>query len=160
LLDRLIGGWSINTVFTRQSGRPFTVVSGTNSFTNATGSRANYSGNKFHVQFEDDPVTGVPFIFSAEERAKFSLPAAGEYGNTGRNAFRFPWSFNLDASLIKHVRIRESINFEFRAEAFNLTNTPYFSFPTVTVTTPATVGRSLGTGTFARIVQLGAKINF
>ena len=62
--------------------------------------------------------------------------------------------------LIKHVRIRESINFEFRAEAFNLTNTPYFSFPTVTVTTPATVGRSLSTGTFARIVQLGAKINF
>jgi len=80
--------------------------------------------------------------------------------HTGRNAFRFPWSFNLDASLIKHVRIRESVNFEFRAEAFNLTNTPYFSFPTVTVTTPATVGRSLGTGTFARIVQLGAKINF
>jgi len=160
LLDRLIGGWAINAVFTRQSGRPFTVMSGTNSFTNATGSRANYSGNKFHVQFEDDPVTGVPFIFSAEERAKFSLPAAGEYGNTGRNAFRFPWSFNLDASLIKHVRIRESVNFEFRAEAFNLTNTPYFSFPTVTVTTPATVGRSLGTGTFARIVQLGAKINF
>ena len=119
------------------------MLSGTNSFNSAVSSRANYSGDEFQVQFEDDPVTGVPFLFSAEERAKFSLPAAGEYGNTGRNAFRFPWSFNLDAALIKHVRIRERISFEFRAEAFNLTNTPYFSFPTVTVTTPATVGRSL-----------------
>lgn len=160
IVDRLIGGWEINAIVTRQSGRPFTVVSGTNSFTNAASSRANYSGNRFDVQFKDDPVTGVPFIFSAEERAKFSLPAAGEYGNIGRNAFRFPWSFNLDASLIKRVRIREQINFEFRAEAFNLTNTPYFGFPAVTVTSPATLGRSLSTGTFARIIQLGAKVNF
>ncbi len=160
VIDRLIGGWEVNAIVTRQSGRPFTVVSGTNSFTNASSSRANYSGNKFNVQFKDDPVTGVPFIFSAEERAKFSLPAAGEYGNIGRNSFRFPWTFNLDASVIKRVRIREQLNFEFRAEAFNLTNTPYFGFPAVTVTTPATLGRSLGTGTFARIVQLGAKVNF
>ncbi len=28
------------------------------------------------------------------------------------------------------------------------------------VLTPATLGRSLSTGTFARIVQLGGKINF
>jgi len=160
VMDRLIGGWEVNAIVTRQSGRPFTVVSGATTFTSATSSRANYSGNKFHVQFKDDPVSGVPFIFSPEERAKFSLPLAGEYGNIGRNSFRFPWSFNLDASLIKQVRIRERVNFEFRAEAFNLTNTPYFSFPSVTVTSPATVGRSLGTATFARIVQLGAKVNF
>jgi hypothetical protein len=89
-VDRLIGGWEINAIVQRQSGRPFTVVSGTNSFTNAASSRANYSGNRFKVQFQDDPATGVPFIFPAEERAKFSLPAAGDYGNIGRNAFRFP----------------------------------------------------------------------
>lgn len=160
IVDRLIGGWEVNAIVTRQSGRPFTVASGTNSFTNAASSRANYSGDKFHVQFEDDPVAGVPFVFSAEERAKFSAPAAGEYGNTGRNAFRLPWSFNLDASVIKRIRIREQINFEFRAEAFNLTNTPYFAFPSVTVVSTTPLGRSLSSSTFARIVQFGAKLSF
>jgi hypothetical protein len=162
-VDRLIGGWSLQGIVTRQSGRPFTVLAGANSFTNATGSRANYSGNQFTAQFKDDPATGVPFFFSAEERAKFSLPAAGEYGNTARNAFRLPWFFNLDASVIKVTPFNigeKRFDFEFRAEAFNLTNTPYFSLPTLVVTTPATIGRSLGTSTTARVMQFGAKLNF
>lgn len=164
-LDRLIGGWSIQAILIRQSGRPFTVVSGTNSFSNASSSRTVYTGNDFTPQFKDDPVTGVPFIFSAEERAKFSLPAAGDYGNIARNAFRLPWFFNLDASVIKRVRIgrsrdSEPFDFEFRAEAFNATNTPYFAFPSITVLTPATLGRSLSTSTFARVFQLGVKVNF
>jgi hypothetical protein len=162
-VNRVIGGWSLQGIVTRQSGRPFTVVAGTNSFTNALGSRANYSGNKFTAQFQNDPVTGAPFFFSAEERAKFSIPAAGEYGNTARNAFRMPWFFNLDASVIKQTPFNigeKRFDFEFRAEAFNMTNTPYFSLPTVVVTTPATLGRSLGTSTTARIIQLAGKLNF
>lgn len=160
-IDRLISGWSVQAIVIRESGRPFTVVSGTNSFTNVSSSRAVYTGNNFHTQFnETDPQTGVPYLFTPEERAKFSLPAAGDYGNIGRNAFRLPPLFNLDASLIKQTRIRESWNFEFRAEAFNLTNTPYLSLPSVSVLNPATLGRSLGTSSSSRVVQLGVKINF
>ncbi len=162
-VDRLIGGWSVNGILLRQSGRPFTVVSGTNSFSNASQSRAVYTGNDFHPSFKDDPTLGVPFIFSAEERAKFSLPAAGEYGNIARNAFRLPWFFSLDGSVIKRVPFsigEKAMDFEFRAEAFNLTNTKYISLPSVTVTSPATLGRSLGTSTSARVIQLAAKINF
>ena len=162
-VDRLIGGWAVNFILLRQSGRPFTVVSGTNTFSNASSSRAVYSGSDFKPTFKDDPTLGVPFIFSAEERAKFSLPAAGEYGNIARNAFRLPWFFNLDASVTKRVpfNIGEKLmDFEFRAEAFNLTNTPYFSLPAVTVTSSATLGRSIGTGTNARVIQLAAKLNF
>ncbi|MEO6726553.1 MAG: TonB-dependent receptor [Blastocatellia bacterium] len=162
-VDRLIGGWSVNGILLRQSGRPFTVVSGTNSFSNASQSRAVYTGNDFHPSFKDDPTLGVPFIFSAEERAKFSLPAAGEYGNIARNAFRLPWFFSLDGSVIKRVPFsiwEKAMDFEFRAEAFNLTNTKYYSLPSVTVTSPATLGRSLGTSTSSRVIQLAAKINF
>lgn len=160
LVDRLIGGWSITAIVLRQSGRPFTVVSGTNSFSNASSSRAVYTGNKFHVQFKDDPATGVPFIFTPEERAKFTLPGAGEYGNIARNAFRLPAFFNLDASVVKQIAIKEGWRLELRGEAFNATNTPYFGFPAATVLTPATLGRTLTTGSSARIIQVAAKLNF
>ncbi|HEX4945753.1 MAG TPA: carboxypeptidase-like regulatory domain-containing protein [Blastocatellia bacterium] len=162
-VDRLIGGWTITGIVLRQSGRPFTVVSGTNSFSNASSSRAVYTGNNFKPQFRDDPTTGVPFIFTPEERAKFSLPAAGDYGNIARNAFRMPWFFSLDGSVIKQIRLGtgdSSWNLELRGEAFNLTNTKYYSLPSVVVNTPASLGRSLGTSTSARIIQVAAKLNF
>ncbi|MFN0121643.1 MAG: TonB-dependent receptor domain-containing protein, partial [Blastocatellia bacterium] len=114
--DRIIGGWAFTGILLRQSGRPFTVVSGTNSFSNASSSRAVYTGSNFKPQFSNDPVTGVPFLFSPEERAKFSLPAAGDYGNIARNAFRLPWFFSLDGSVIKRIGITERVNLELRGE--------------------------------------------
>jgi hypothetical protein len=162
VVDRIFGGWTVSSNVILQSGRPFTVVSGTNSFNSAVSSRANFSGTNFKPKFQDEG--GVPFLFTAAERAQFSLPAPGDIGNTNRNAFRMPRNFNIDAALIKRVQIRETINFEFRTEVSNLTNTPYFAVPSVSVLTPATLGRSLSTSnpasSNARIIQLGAKFNF
>lgn len=164
-VERIFGGWTISSNVIVQSGRPFTVVSGTNSFNSAVSSRANYSLKDYStkIRFEN----GAPFVFTPEQIAAFSLPAPGEIGNTNRNAFRMPRFFNMDASLIKRVRIRETINFEFRAEATNVTNAVNFALPSVSVLTPATLGRTLATSNpvassaaTSRVIQLGAKINF
>jgi hypothetical protein len=40
----------------------------------------------------------------------------------GRNSFRTPMQASLDLSLAKRFRVRENMQLEFRAEAFNLTN--------------------------------------
>ncbi len=164
VVDRIFNGWTVSSNIILQSGRPFTVLSGTNSFNSAVSSRANFSGTNFNPQFQNDPTSGVPFLFTAAERAQFTLPGPGELGNIGRNSFRMPRNFNVDAALIKRVRIRETLNFEFRTEISNLTNTPYFAVPAISVLTPATLGRSLSTSnpasSNARIIQLGAKINF
>ncbi|MCA1604607.1 MAG: hypothetical protein LC775_03810, partial [Acidobacteria bacterium] len=93
VISRLIGGWTATAAVVRQSGVPFTVVSGTNTFSNRNSSRANYSGTNFQPSYQDDPATGVPFLFTAAERAQFSLPGPGELGNTSRNQFRFPAQF-------------------------------------------------------------------
>lgn len=161
VLSRLVGGWTVTTGVVWQSGRPFTPVSGTNSFTNKNSSRAVYTGTNFNPQYHEEG--GQPFLFTAAERAQFTIPGPGEYGNIGRNSFRLPRFFTMDASLIKRIQIRERTNLELRAQVFNLTNTPYHGLAGVTVgdvVPPATFSRNLGTETFARIVEVAVKLNF
>jgi hypothetical protein len=162
-IARLIGGWTVTAGFVYETGLPFNVVSGTNSFSNRNSSRANYSGTNFRPQYQDDPASGVPFLFTPEERAQFTIPAPGDYGNLPRNAFRLPRFFNMDASLIKRIAIKEGMRIEFRAEAFNLTNTVHLGFPSsgVTVTSgTSTFSRDQTSDSFARVVQVGFKFSF
>src|SRR3984893_9221304 len=56
-------------------------------------------------------------------------PAAGTFGNLGRNVFRGTGFTNLDLSLSKTWKFKERLNAQFRAEAFNLTNHPNFANP-------------------------------
>lgn len=162
VISRLIGGWTVTANLIYQSGVPFTVVSGTNSFSNRNSSRANYSGTNFNPSYRTDPATGVPFLFTPEERAQFSIPAAGELGNTSRNQFRQPPQFVMDAAIIKRIAITETKNLEFRAQAFNVTNTVYFGFPSsgVTVLSGSTFSRELTSDSSSRVIEVGFKFNF
>ena len=55
--------------------------------------------------------------------AAFALPPNGRFGNSPRtDAIRLPGMENIDFSVTKSVRFRESRTFEFRAEFFNLLN--------------------------------------
>ncbi len=162
LISRLIGGWTATTALVWQSGVPFTVVSGTNTFSNRNSSRANYAGSNFNPSYQNDLVNGVPFLFTPEERAQFSLPGPGELGNTSRNQFRFPPQFNMDASLIKKIVITETKSAEFRVQVFNLTNTPYMGFPSsgLSVLSGATFSRDLTSDSFARVVEFAVRFTF
>ena len=162
LVSRLIGGWTFTTAIIYQSGVPFTVVSGTNTVSNRNSSRANFSGTNFHPSYANDPVLGVPFLFTPAERAQFSQPGPGELGNTSRNQFRFPAQFNMDASIIKRIPISERKNIEFRAQMFNVTNTPYMGFPSsgLSVLSGSTFSRDLTSDSFARVIEFAFKFNF
>ena len=162
VISRLIGGWTATAGVIWQSGVPFTVVSGTNTFSNRNSSRANYSGTNFHPSYQNDPATGVPFLFTEAERAQFSQPGPGELGNTSRNQFRLPAQFTMDASLIKRIAITETKNIEFRAQVFNLTNTTYLGFPSsgLSVLSGATFSRDLTSDSFARVVEFAFRFKF
>ena len=103
---------------------------------------------------------GFPWYFEPSLRSKFSLPAAGTLGNTGRNFFRGDRWVNLDLSFLKRTRITERFGFEIRADMTNFTNTPAFGFPTTTVTSPlfGRIGPSISST--ARQTMLGAKLTF
>src|SRR5271156_5946119 len=65
-----------------------------------------------------------PRLFNSDA---FGPPQGLTYGNAGRDVLAFPHRTNFDMGLFKTFAIRESMNFEFRAEAFNIFNHTQFS---------------------------------
>jgi hypothetical protein len=99
-----------------------------------------------------DIVPGVPLrpasidIPNAQiNLAAFRRPAPGTWGNAGRNILKGPAAYNFDFSLFKDFRVSEQRTVQFRAEVFNLFNTPQFGLPGGNINAPATFGRSTGT---------------
>ncbi len=98
-----------------------------------------------------------------DESGKLLLvnPTPGRLGSLSQFYLYGPGSFRLDVSLVKRVRIRETIKFEFRADAIDALNTPQWNNPTnANLDINSTnFGRITGAGG-NRIVVLGARINF
>ncbi len=159
--DSLLGGFNISAVLRRYSGRPFTVFAGSNTLSQVVFTPASCndcSPNLGSTTLEN----GQNVFFTAEQRAKFFVPAAGEPSNVGRNFFNGPSLFNLDLTLGKRFRFDETRNLEFRVEAQNVTNTPSFAVPDANlVLTNGSFGQILGsTSSTSRKVQFVAKFNF
>jgi Carboxypeptidase regulatory-like domain/TonB dependent receptor len=158
--DRLVGGWSISALGILRTGVASTVHIGTNTF-----------GNGDFLNQRPDRVAGVsPYGTGSGPNnflnpAAFSMPAAGTFGNLGRDTFYGPSYKQIDFSVLKKTRVTETKNVEFRAEMFNLFNHPNFDEPNTFFGTPGfgqifnTLGRTLGVGT-SRQVQLALRFNY
>jgi outer membrane receptor protein involved in Fe transport len=59
----------------------------------------------------------------------FAPQPAGLLGDMGANSLHGPPSRHIDASLTKAIPIHEDLKAQFRAEVFNLTNTPSYAYP-------------------------------
>ena len=71
---------------------------------------------------------------------------------------RGPAYRDLDLALIKHVALFHETGLEFRAEMFDVTNTPAFAQPNGAFGTPA-FGSITSTATDPRVLQLGIRIS-
>ncbi|HSL55582.1 MAG TPA: carboxypeptidase regulatory-like domain-containing protein [Pyrinomonadaceae bacterium] len=157
----LLGGVNVSAVLRRYSGRPFTVFSGSNTLSQVVFTPA--SCNDCSPDFGGMTVeNGQNVFFTAEQRAKFFVPVAGEASNVGRNFFDGPSFFNLDMTLGKRFRFTESQDLEIRVEAQNVTNTPSFAVPDANlILTSGSFGQILGnTTSTSRKIQFVAKYNF
>jgi hypothetical protein len=141
VIPKVLGsGWQINGISVMRSGLPYSVTCGCDSVgVGRTSSRA-------------DVVPGVNAIpanfdlpFHQLDIAAFKAPATGKFGNLGRDTFHGPSAFNWDLSLFKNFKLWEAQTVQFRAEAFNMFNTPQFSNPAAALSSPSTFGRTLST---------------
>jgi len=139
----LSSGWQINGILSAVSGSPFHVTSAATSL-NAPGSAQRADQVKDSVAILGGAGRGQsyfdPFAYRAVTDARF--------GTAGFNSLRGPGIFNLDLGLFRQFRITERWAVQFRAEAFNSTNTPHFGNPGTNVsnlqTNPDGSVRSLG----------------
>ena len=161
-IPKVIGaGWQINGLTVLRSGLPVTVFCGCDSNGNGIANeRADIvPGVSRTPAGKDIPVKQFNI-------AAFAAPKAGTVGNSARNILRGPAALNSDFSLFKNFKIREQGVVQFRAEVFNLFNTPEFNQPGATLSSPATFGRSFSTistiGGFTsnRQMQLALRYNF
>lgn len=169
-VDKIIGGWQLAGLLNMTSGRPFTVyaasLSGTtvvpvNTVSNVVAATANCNGctrNMGNLVLD----SGTYYWFDAAQRALFSTPNPGELGNTGRNFFIGPRFFQTDLSLLKKVRVSERVNFDLRIDAKNLTNSISFTAPDNRSASGSfgQIRDRVFSGTFARKLQVGFKLNF
>jgi hypothetical protein len=86
------------------------------------------------------------------------------FGDLARRAGRGPGTTNLDASLFRNFAIRERLNLQFRAEAFNVSNTPAFFLPSAASPAltigNANFGKLTASSATGRQLQLGLKLLF
>jgi hypothetical protein len=156
-------GWQWNSISTFAAGNPFSVVVG---FDRA---RARFQAGTSPQRPDlvagrsTNPILGGPDKYY--DTSAFALPAAGYFGNLGRNTLIGPGLAMVDMSVNKRFQLTEKVGLQFRTEMFNSMNRPNFSIPTARTVFTATgavgsAGRITTTQTSARQLQLGLKLTF
>jgi hypothetical protein len=166
-LDLVVGGWQVNGIATFASGFPLILtnsVNTSNSLGEMFGAGAPLNGVQRPNNNGQSPALSGPVVDRLTRyfnTSVFSQPAPFTYGNTARTLpdVRSPSYKNLDLSLFKNFRIREVLLIQFRAEAFNATNTPIFGAPGTTFGTPA-FGVINSQANSPRQVQLALRVAF
>lgn len=121
----IASGWQISALVNAFSGSVFS-VSASNASLNSPGSsqRAN------QVLPDVQVFGGTSPYFNP---LAFEQPTCVCFGTSGFNNLRGPFVFEWDQSLFRHFRLSERFGLEFRAEGFNMTNTPHFANPAANV---------------------------
>ena len=124
----VLGGWQINNLLSLYSGTPFSVTADGNSL-RMPGSSQTADLVKDKVEILGGTGRGTPY-FDPFAFANLSTVRGQErFGNTGMNILRGPGIVNSDLSIYRRFNFTERWKLEFRAEAFNFTNTPHFGNP-------------------------------
>ncbi|HEX4022077.1 MAG TPA: TonB-dependent receptor [Acidobacteriaceae bacterium] len=159
LVNHIIGDWQLNGILSLNSGPRYDVqddngISNINNFYGVE--RADVVGNPRESTSAYPLNKTHPININA-----FVDPGPGTFGNMGRNSLRADWGRNLDLSLFRSFKLSDTKRFEFRAEAFNSTNTPVFGAPDNYLPDgPGYFGVVSSTANTARQMQLALKFYF
>jgi hypothetical protein len=144
----VLAGWQVNGLLTAQSGQPFT------PYTSVFDPYRQEAFNRLVVI--GDPNRNVPAGY-AYNPAAFAIPAAGTFGNSGRDIVRGDGFRSADLSLFRSFNLAERLKLQMRFEATNALNQVNYQGP---VTNQSTRPGAFVATAVPRTVQLGAKLSF
>jgi hypothetical protein len=139
-IRRIATGWRFSGIYRWSSGAPLNVLAGSDRA--LSGAHRPPNGTQRANQILENPYTdrsGGPRTNWLNRNA-FALPALGTLGNVGRNSIQGPAQWAFDVALSRSFRLRENQTLEFRADAFNLTNSFRPVQPTVNFASANTFG--------------------
>jgi hypothetical protein len=172
VISAIVRDWQTNALLSAYSGAPFNVT--------ADGTSLNMTGT---TQRADQIKPTVAILGGIGSNASYFDPLAfaavtdARLGTAGYNTLRGPRVINLDFSIYRQFRLAPGMTLQFRAEAFNLTNTPHFANPSAnvsnlqlnadgsirnlggfsTITSTANTGRD---GIDERLFRIGLRLGF
>jgi hypothetical protein len=166
LLRQVFGGWQLGGVVSAQTGRPFTVLSGSNNSGTGIGQdRANLIGNPYGP----GACAAAKITTSCVDwlnPASFQSNSSGTFGNIGKGSFRLPGSYTWDMGLSKNFSFTERLKLQFRAEFFNVFNRANFMDDSASLTNFQKISAGAfgsfraGQASDPRIGQLALKLFF
>ena len=132
-----LSGWQVNTITAWQSGKPFTITetgSGADNPVESDGKQHGFnnratpqnSGGQDRPDQIRDARLGHKTLAHFFNTAAFAPQPLGTVGNTQRNSLFGPDFRHVDLSIFKNFPVTERVNVQFRAESFNISNTPNF----------------------------------
>ncbi len=166
IASAILGGRRWSNILYARTGRPVNI-------TVSRPGQAMPDGNTTSPQ-RPDLVPGanlVPVNQSAADYitpAAFAIPAAGTFGNAGRNLARGPSQWQIDTALERQIPVFERLKLLLRGEAFNVLNHPQYSTPiglyargsaSFGVINAEANATGIGTGT-PRVLQFALRLEF
>jgi trimeric autotransporter adhesin len=158
LTDLAVGGWVINAVNVDSSGYPVIIYQNSNNnsaYFGGASQRPNATGTS--------PATSGDFgarLADWINPAAFSTAGALTYGNVARTIpLKGPGMINWDISIFKNFTVWERFRAQFRAEALNAFNTPYFRGPNGSFGS-GSFGAVNSQGNFPRFIDLALRLSF
>jgi hypothetical protein len=185
LLNKLVSGWNIGSIFTWQSGNPWSILSNRGTLNRAA--RSTGKNTAFSLVSVDEvrnligtfkTPNGVfqinPNAIGSDGRGTgddavgctpqfqgqiFCNPAPGAIGNLGRLAFNGEPLFAWNASIVKQTPVTEKLAFDYRVEFFNFLNHPVFFYDDQNINS-TTFGKITGVAVGARVIQMSLHLRW
>jgi Carboxypeptidase regulatory-like domain len=132
-----LSGWQVNTILVWQSGKPFTITetgSGADNPFESDGKQHGYNnratplnsgGQDRPDQLRDARLSNSTLSHFFDTTA-FAPQPLGTVGTARRNSLFGPTFRHDDLSIFKNFPVTERLNVQFRAESFNISNTPNY----------------------------------
>ncbi len=159
----ILGGWQINGMFSAFMGRRTTLGASGASLNMPDNAQTPDQVGKLRYTGCTGPDPGCTYF----DTSAFAPVNEVRFGTVGRNTLRVPGVVNMDLSVFRTFKITERLDVQFRAEAFNISNTPHFLGPDTDVNSSSfgqISGTDSGSDTFAggqsRQFRFGLRISF